>query len=203
MRGHNCAVTQLQAEKEHGRWKVWDLDPICHQQVVWPSTNHLCYLGLRLLGKITFATESKSNCLKLSGPQAVVILVLSSTFSAAWEDFWFLAWVGGSGLVSIGWVESLPSLPQIPTPRLEPPPPRADSQDWNLKVAHALAYRRAHAWFCSAATILRILIIPDHCTCLLRNLYASQQATELYKNKWLVQNWERNKTRQYIVTLLI
>ena len=143
MRGHNCAVTQLQAEKEHRSWKVWDLDPICHQQVVWPSTNHLCYLGLHLFCKITFATESKSNCLKLSGPQAVVTLVLSSTFSAAWEDFSFLAWVGGSGLVSISRVMSLPSLPQIPTPHLEPPPPRADTQDCSLKVAHTLAYRRA------------------------------------------------------------
>ena len=46
--------------------------------------------------------EHEKAGLKLSGPQAVVILVLSSTFSAAWEDFWFLAWVGGSGLVSIG-----------------------------------------------------------------------------------------------------
>ena len=143
MRGHNCAVTQLQAEKEHRSWKVWDLDPICHQQVVWPSTNHLCYLGLHLFCKITFATESKSNCLKLSGPQAVVTLVLSATFSAAWEDFSFLAWVGGSGLVSISRVKSLPSLPQIPTPHLEPPPPRADSQDCSLKVAHTRTYRRA------------------------------------------------------------
>ena len=45
---------------------------------------------------------------------------------------------------------------------------------------------------------------PDHLTCLLRNLYAGQEAT--VKQTWnnrLVQNWERSKSRVYIVTLLI
>ena len=43
--------------------------------------------------------------------------------------------------------------------------------------------------------------ILDHLTCLQRNLYAGQEATEA--DMELVQNWERNMSRLYIVTLLI
>jgi len=51
--------------------------------------------------------------------------------------------------------------------------------------------------------------IPDHITCLLRNLYADQKATVKMVPNWersksrLVPNWERSKSRLYIVTLLI
>ena len=48
--------------------------------------------------------------------------------------------------------------------------------------------------------ILREMQIPDHLTCLLRNLYAGQEA-EL--NNRLVPNWERSMSRLHIVTLLI
>ena len=51
--------------------------------------------------------------------------------------------------------------------------------------------------------ILQEMGIPDHVTCLLRNLYAGQEATVRTWNNWLVQNWERNTTKLYIVTLLI
>ena len=47
--------------------------------------------------------------------------------------------------------------------------------------------------------------IPDHLNCLLRNLYAGQEAivrTQTW-NKGLVPNWERSTSRLYIVTLLI
>ena len=45
----------------------------------------------------------------------------------------------------------------------------------------------------------------DHLTCLLRNLYAGQEATIRtgYENNGLVLNWERSTSRLYIVTLLI
>ena len=43
--------------------------------------------------------------------------------------------------------------------------------------------------------ILKEIGIPDHLTCLLRNLYTGQQAT--------VRNWDRSTSRLYIVTLLI
>ena len=49
--------------------------------------------------------------------------------------------------------------------------------------------------------ILKEMGIPDHLTCLQRNLYAGQEATEA--DMELVQNWERNMSRLYIVTLLI
>ena len=48
--------------------------------------------------------------------------------------------------------------------------------------------------------------IPDHLTCLLRNLYAGQEATVGIGHGTadrLVPNWERSMSRLYIVTLLI
>ena len=53
--------------------------------------------------------------------------------------------------------------------------------------------------------ILQPMGIPDHLTCLLRNLYAGQEAT-VRTGEWrnrLVANWERSTARLYIVTLLI
>ena len=53
--------------------------------------------------------------------------------------------------------------------------------------------------------ILREMGIPDHLTCLLRNLYAGQEATVRtgHGNNRLVPNRERSTSRLYIVTLLI
>ena len=53
--------------------------------------------------------------------------------------------------------------------------------------------------------ILQEMGIPNHFTCLLRNLYVGQEATvrTRHKKNWLVPNWERSTTRLYIVTLLI
>ena len=49
--------------------------------------------------------------------------------------------------------------------------------------------------------ILKEMGIPDHLTCLLRNLYAGQEATWTWNNR-LVPNLERSTSRLYIVTLL-
>ena len=54
--------------------------------------------------------------------------------------------------------------------------------------------------------ILKEMGIPDHLTCLLRNLYAGQEATVRTgrgTTDRLVPNWERSMSRLYIVTLLI
>ena len=53
--------------------------------------------------------------------------------------------------------------------------------------------------------ILKEMGILDHLTCLLRNLYVGQKATERYMEQLvrLVPNWERSTSRLYIVTLLI
>ena len=48
--------------------------------------------------------------------------------------------------------------------------------------------------------ILKEMEMPDHLTCLLRNLYAGQEATV---RTGLVPNQERSMSRLYIVTLLI
>ena len=51
--------------------------------------------------------------------------------------------------------------------------------------------------------ILKEMGIPDHLTCLLRNLYAGQEATDWTWNNRLVPNRKRSTSRLYIVTLLI
>ena len=52
--------------------------------------------------------------------------------------------------------------------------------------------------------ILKEMGIPDHLTCLLRNLYVGQEATvRTGHGTELAQNWEKSMSRLYIVTLLI
>ena len=54
--------------------------------------------------------------------------------------------------------------------------------------------------------ILKEMGISDHLTCLLRNLYAGQEATVRTQQTWnnrLVPNRKRSTSRLYIVTLLI
>ena len=54
--------------------------------------------------------------------------------------------------------------------------------------------------------ILKEMGIPDHLTCLLRNLYAGQEAAVRtgHGTTWnMVPNWERSTSRLYIVTVLI
>ena len=52
--------------------------------------------------------------------------------------------------------------------------------------------------------ILKEMGIPDHLTCLLRNLYAGQeQQLELMWTNRLVPNQKRKTSRLYIITLLI
>ena len=65
----------------------------------------------------------------------------------------------------------------------------------NIDYAKAFGYV-VHNKLCK---ILQKLEIPDHLTCLLRNLYAGQEA-EL--NNRLVPNWERSMSRLYIVPCL-
>ena len=51
--------------------------------------------------------------------------------------------------------------------------------------------------------ILKEMGIPDHLTCLLRNLYAGQEATTVRTGNRLVPNRKRTMSRLFIVTLLI
>ena len=51
--------------------------------------------------------------------------------------------------------------------------------------------------------ILKEMGIPDHLTCLLRNLCAGQEATVRTWNNRLVPNRKRSTSRLYTVTLLI
>ena len=52
--------------------------------------------------------------------------------------------------------------------------------------------------------ILQEMGMPDHLACLLRNLYAGQEATvRTVRNNKLVPNRKRNMSRLYVVTLLI
>ena len=52
--------------------------------------------------------------------------------------------------------------------------------------------------------ILKDRVIPDHLTCLLRNLYAGQEATvRTQHGTGLVPDRDRSTSRVYIVTLII
>ena len=58
-------------------------------------------------------------------------------------------------------------------------------------------------WITTNWKILKEMGIPDHFTCLLRNLYAGQEANQNQTwNNGLVQSWERSTSRQYITTLI-
>ena len=52
--------------------------------------------------------------------------------------------------------------------------------------------------------ILKEMGIPDHLTCLLRNLYVGQkQQLELDMEQQTGSNWERSTSRLYIITVII
>ena len=51
--------------------------------------------------------------------------------------------------------------------------------------------------------ILQEMGIPDHLTCLLKNLYVGQEATVRTWNNKLVPNRKRSTSKLYIVTQLI
>ena len=50
-------------------------------------------------------------------------------------------------------------------------------------------------WITTNWKILQEMGIPDYLTCLLRNLYAGQEATDLKWNNRPVSNWERSTSR--------
>ena len=59
-------------------------------------------------------------------------------------------------------------------------------------------------WITTNWKIFKEMGIPDHLTCLLRILYASQEASQNQtQNNRVVPNWKRSMSRLYIVTLLI
>ena len=66
-------------------------------------------------------------------------------------------------------------------------------------------YGKAFVWITANWKILKEMGIPDHLTCLLRNLYVGPEATvtTLTWNNRVVQNWERSTSRLYIVILLL
>ena len=60
-------------------------------------------------------------------------------------------------------------------------------------------------WITTNWKILKEMGIPDHLICLLKNLYAGQEATVItgHGTTDLVPSWARSPSRLYIVTLLI
>ena len=66
-------------------------------------------------------------------------------------------------------------------------------------------YTKAFVWITTNWKILKEMGIPDHLSCLLRNLYAGQEATvkNCTCNNRLVPNRKRSTARLDIVTLLI
>ena len=58
-------------------------------------------------------------------------------------------------------------------------------------------------WITTNWKILQEMGIPDHMTCLLRNLYAGQKQHKWTWNNKLVPDLERSTSRLYIITVLI
>ena len=65
-----------------------------------------------------------------------------------------------------------------------------------------IVYAKVFVWITTNWKILQEMGIPGHLTCLLRNLYAGQEATWTWNNR-LVPKRERSMSRLYIVTILI
>ena len=64
---------------------------------------------------------------------------------------------------------TFPSPGHLPDPGIEPGSPTLQ--------ADTLSYTKAFVWFITNWKILKEMGISDHLTCLLRNLYAGQEAT--------------------------
>ena len=66
-------------------------------------------------------------------------------------------------------------------------------------------YVKAFVWITTNWKVFQEMGIPDHLTCLLRNMQAGSRSNSQNQtwNNGLVPNWERNTPRLYIVTLLV
>ena len=71
-------------------------------------------------------------------------------------------------------------------------------QEGFRKTSTSPLFTMQTVWTTSNWKILKEMGMPDHLTCLLRNLYAGQEATVR-----LFPNWERNMTGVYNVTVLL
>ena len=86
-------------------------------------------------------------------------------------------------------------------------------QDNSMKNIYFFFFDYAKAYYCVDHSklwkILQDMGITDHLTCLLRDLYAGQEATvktgrgTIELDMELVPNWERSTSRLYIITLFI
>ena len=80
------------------------------------------------------------------------------------------------------------------------------AREFQKNIYCFINYAKTFVWITTNWKILREMGIPDHFTCLLKNLYVDQEATVKTVWTWnnrLVPNWERSTSRLYIVTLLI
>ena len=82
---------------------------------------------------------------------------------------------------------------------------KRESSSKALTSALLIMLKLLTVWTTTNWKILKEMGIPDHLPCLLRNLYAGQEATVRtgHGNNILVPNRERSMSRLYIVTLLI
>ena len=72
-----------------------------------------------------------------------------------------------------------------------------------LLLTHTISHEPLTVWITANWEILKEMGIPNYLICLLRNLYAGQEETELDMEKWTGSNWESCMSRLHIVTLLI
>ena len=88
-----------------------------------------------------------------------------------------------------------------------PCPPAVDLFDSGIELASLMSPALSGGCFTTSASWEapnhKETGIPDHLTCLLRNLYAGQEETELDMEKQIGSKLEKESSRLYIVTLLI
>ena len=72
-----------------------------------------------------------------------------------------------------------------------------------LLLTHTISHEPLTVWITANWEILKEMGIPNYLICLLRNLYAGQEETELDMEKQIGSKLEKESSRLYIVTLLI
>ena len=141
---------------------------------------------------------SHFSCVWLCDPMDYIAWQAPLSMGSSRQEYW-------SGL-------PFPSPVDLPNPGVEPGSPALQEDSLPNEIWGAIIYVSGSLYTPKSLTvdhsklwkILKEMGIPDHLTCLPRNLYAGQEATvRTGRGTTDCSNWERSMSRLYIVTLLI
>ena len=84
-------------------------------------------------------------------------------------------------------------LEKVEEPEIKLPASTGSQKKRGIPEKHRLLFYWLHEsfWWIDYNKLWKILGLPDHLICLLRNLYASQGTTVMTWNNWVIQNWEK------------